>query len=47
MNLTQWEQVKETEKYQLSKYDVDGFPIPTFKIEMVLKAHPQSILDVA
>lgn len=47
MNFTQWEPIKQTEKYQLSEYKFDGFPIPAFKIEMVLKAQPQSILDVA
>ena len=47
MNFTQWERVKVTEKYHLSKFELEGFPVPAFKIEMDLKAHPQSILDVA
>ena len=47
INHNEWEHVKKTEKYKLSKFEFDGFPIPAFKIEMILKSHPQSILDVA
>ena len=47
MNHKEWEHVKETEKYQLSKSKFDEYSIPAFKIEMILKAHPQKILDVA
>ena len=46
MNFIQWKPVKQTEKYQLSEYKFDGYPIPAFKIEMILKAKPKSILDV-
>ena len=47
MNHKEWEYVRETEKYQLFKSTFDKYSIPAFKIEMILKAHPQTILDVA
>ena len=47
MNHKEWEYVKETEKYQLSKSNFDKYSIPAFKIKMILNAHPQTILDVA
>ena len=39
MNHKEWEHVKETEKYQLSKSIFDEYSIPAIKIEMILKAH--------
>jgi len=47
MSQKDWESIKETEKYKLSKFQFDGFSIPAFKIEMILKVQPQTILDVA
>ncbi len=47
MSQKDWESITETEKYKLSKFQFDGFSIPAFKIEMILKAQPQTILDVA
>jgi len=47
MNITQWENVKKTEKYELYKYQFKEYSISALKIEMLLDADPQSVLDVA
>jgi len=47
MKITQWESVYKTEKYELYQYQLKEYPIPAFKIEMLLEADPQSVLDLA
>ena len=46
-NISQWETVYKTEKYELYQYQIKEYPIPAIKIDMLLEADPQSILDVA